>query len=859
MKKLLIILTLFFTTLIVQASDFQTFKLDNGQTVIIKENHDNPIVTIDTWVKTGSINETDKNTGVAHFLEHLFFKGTQKYPAGEFERILEAKGAVTNAATSKDFTHYYITIPSKDFNLALSLHADMLLNPIIPRKELEKERKVVIEEISRDADEPQSTISSNLMEILYPTHPYHRKVLGTKEVISNISREEITDFYNSWYLPSNMITVVVGDINTQYALNHIKEAFNKPYTKIKTVNYKMDAPLQKPVEKKVFQDVASGYTIIAMRTVPVCEQKDTYALDVLAVILGEGRSSRLNQIIKEQKQLASSVSSGHSSQKDDGIFYVQAEFLPQNYEKLKTEIFTQIDKMKTEPISAAEIKKAKEIIQRQTYYSRESNANIATQLGILTLLTGSPAEYNEYLTHINNVSASDLKRVAKKYLNRQQSAISTILPAELKVLNIKSEQKTHTTKLLSRNGNISKYLLEDGATLVINKNDSNDIIAISINAKGGNYLEKIPSTASLAAATILQGTKNYSREEFAQKTEENGIIISPSASSDSFDINIKTTKNELPLALDLLDEIVNNAAFNSYEIEKAKSLKIASLEKLNDNPLSIAIDDFKGRIYKGRVYGNNAQIYKKSIPLVTDNDIKEFYKKIFCARNLVISVNGDVDHVYLSQRFAQIFNNSSCKKFEIKDLKQPIVHIEQNNENTIHKKTNTLWIVAGFSTDGLLNEKDYAALTVIDSILGGGMSSRLFVNLRENQGMAYQIGSSYSPNVNEGIFIAYIGTNPSNLDKAKSGILNEFQKLRSEFVGEKELKEAKDRILGNYVIQLETNMKKASTLGWFETTGRGYEFWEKFPKLIESVTASDILTTANKYFSQPYFMSVVGP
>ena len=160
MKKFAILVFIIFLSISqsVFALDYSTYKLDNGQTVIIKEVHDNPIVTIDTWIKTGSVNENDKNNGVAHFLEHLFFKGTTKHPTGEFDRILETKGAVTNAATSKDFTHYYITIPSKDFLTAIELHADMLMNPLIPRKELEKERKVVIEEIAKTNDNPENKL-----------------------------------------------------------------------------------------------------------------------------------------------------------------------------------------------------------------------------------------------------------------------------------------------------------------------------------------------------------------------------------------------------------------------------------------------------------------------------------------------------------------------------------------------------------------------------------------------------------------------------------------------------------------------------------------------------------------------------
>lgn len=172
MKKIFLSILTFLTVFIfnpalAEQEAYTAQKLPSGQTVIVMPVKTNPIVTINTWIKTGSINENDNNSGVAHFLEHLFFKGTEKTPPGEFDRILESKGGVTNAATSKDFTHYYITIPSKEFDKALELHADMLLNPLIPRKELEKERLVVLEEISKGKDSPTNVMYNNLFRLIY--------------------------------------------------------------------------------------------------------------------------------------------------------------------------------------------------------------------------------------------------------------------------------------------------------------------------------------------------------------------------------------------------------------------------------------------------------------------------------------------------------------------------------------------------------------------------------------------------------------------------------------------------------------------------------------------------------------------
>lgn len=293
MKKYLLIAAVIICGTTVWAADAQMFKLDNGQTVVIQEVKNNPIVTIDTWIKTGSIDEDDSNNGVAHFLEHLFFKGTTNHEPGEFDTILETKGAITNAATSKDFTHYYVTIPSKDFDLAMELHADMMMHPLIPRNEMEKERKVVLEEINKDLKNPSRILQENLNSMMYSSHPYKRKVIGRSDVIETITRDKVLEFYNAHYSPANMITIVIGDVDTNYALERIKEVFNADYKKQTKTIYQKELPLTKQQKKVEYIKTESGYIVIGFRGTSITDN-DSYALDVLATILGDGRSSVLN-------------------------------------------------------------------------------------------------------------------------------------------------------------------------------------------------------------------------------------------------------------------------------------------------------------------------------------------------------------------------------------------------------------------------------------------------------------------------------------------------------------------------------------------------------------------------------------
>ena len=869
MKKFIFCLSiLFFLTInSVLAQDYSTYKLDNGQTVIIKEVHDNPIVTIDTWIKTGSINENDKNNGVAHFLEHLFFKGTTKHPTGEFDKILESKGALTNAATSKDFTHYYITLPSNYFQTAIDLHADMLMNPLVPRKELEKERKVVLEEISKTLDDPENKLYENMITAFYVNHPYKRKVIGKKEIIENISRDEIMNFYNTWYNPCNMITVIVGDVSTEDALNAVKQNFNRKETKkCKLPSYKKDKNIEHQIEIDDKGKVETGYMMIGFRGVPQQNRDDSYALDVLATILGDGRSSKLYQSVKEQKQLAYSISSGHASMKDDSLFYVRANFVPANKDKLKKAIFDEIARVLNGNIDTQDLNTAKSIIERDTFYARESTSNIANELGYTTLVYGDSDYYSEYINNIKKVTKQDVVRVAKKYLNPNHAVISVMLPETTPQENVKkiSNVEKQEPTLVKQYKTITQYKLANNINLVINHNTLNDIVAMQIYAKGGLFTEKKYGVGSVASAAMMKGTKKYSAVDLSQTMEQNGIKIVPAQGSDSFSISVKTTKNDLPLTFDLLNEIVNNASLEQQEIERVKTEKIYAIKKMRDTPSSVAFEDFKTTIWQNTPYGVTGKVLEKTIPSIKREDVLAFYNSIFCPENLVISINGNVDDKEIIKNISEIFyekKDCGAKKFSYSEKKNLFKPLSKNITVKAPKDSEAAWIVMGWLTDGVTenNKKDLAALQVIDSILGTGMSSRLFNNLRGEQGLAYQVGSTFLPNVNQGLFAVYIGTNPSTAVHSKNELLKEINKLKKEFVSEKELQEAKDKILGNFILSQETNMEKASTLGWFEISGRGFEYINEFPQLIQSVTASDVIKAANKYFDAPFVTTVVAP
>ena len=853
-KKLFITTFVFLFSLSVFASDFTVQKLPNGQTLIIQEVKNNPIVTIDTWVKTGSINEDDTNNGVSHFLEHLFFKGTKKHPAGEFDRILESKGAIINAATSKDFTHYYITIPSEYFNTALELHSDMLINPQIPRKELEKERKVVLEEISKDGNTPSKKVFENLNSLMYTTHPYKRKVIGTSEIVSTITREEILDYFNKHYAPSNMVTLVIGDVDTALVQEKVAQYFGQEYKKPVKNSFRKEHPLTTQKRKVEYTDTQSGYMMIGFRGVDI-NSCDTYALDVLSQILGGGKTSRFYKNIKEQKGLAYAISASNGSFRDDGILYITSNFNPANADKLEKAIFEEICNIQKYGVTEEELNTAKKMIELDTYYSRESTANIATELGYVIALTGNPEFYNNYISNIKKVTAKQVNDAAQKYLGVNKSAISQVLPNNMEK-KVSCTIKNHTAQKISENKGTTKYLVDNKSTLLINKHDNNDIIAIDIIIRGGEFLEDKIGEGTLAAGTLLKGTKKYSSQELAQLMEENGIRISPECSEDYFAINVQTTTAQIDLTLEILDEILNNALFDDYEIEKKRSEILNIIKQKRDVPMNIALENYKTLIFENSVYSHSNKVIEKALPSLTREDILRYYNNILDAKNIIVSINGNVDEEKMINSFGSILKEARKPAFKYSDYKVTKLTSPKIVSKDI-KDLQTAWLFLGWQTAGITNKKDFVTLKVINTILGSGMSSRIFKSLREQDGLAYQIGSNYSPKALGGNFITYVGTNPDTLNYSRDKIKKEIEKIKMEFVSDSELNDAKDRLKGAFIIAMETNSEKATNTGLFEAMGFGYDFLDTYIKMIDEVTASDIIRVANKYFNNVYVESTV--
>ncbi|NOX96478.1 MAG: insulinase family protein [Nitrospirae bacterium] len=404
--------------------------LDNGLTVIVKEVHSTPIVAVYFWVNTGSVNENPKIMGISHFYEHMFFKGTERRKVGDMDRIIKGLGGYNNAFTSVEYTSYYVVVPSENFSTAFDILFDALTKSVFPPVEVDKEREVVKREIDRSEDIPLNKLSNEFRAEIFKGTPYAQPVLGTQETLDGIGRRELLKYKRNFYVPNNMSVVVVGNINTDEVITQIKEATRdfKPDPQVKSrLAHFTFIPQEKIREKTFEKDVKQTYMLLGFPDYGRANMKEVYVLDVASTILGGGRSSRLYQRLLEKEGLVTSVSAWIWPLKEAGVFAVQAVFSPKNFERVKTEVLEEVGKMREEPISEKELKRAKMMLKADFAFSNETDAAMAATLGRYETIAQAK-DALVYVQEIDKVTVADIKRVMSKYARGNNYTLCAIVP-----------------------------------------------------------------------------------------------------------------------------------------------------------------------------------------------------------------------------------------------------------------------------------------------------------------------------------------------------------------------------------------------------------------------------------------------
>jgi zinc protease len=409
--------------------------LPNGLTIVAEQM---PVeaVNLNLYLNVGSFVETDGINGMAHFLEHMVFKGTSRLAAGEFERLVEARGGVTNAATSQDYTHYYITTAPKDFAALAPLQIDVVTNPRIPDDDFEREKLVILEEIRRSHDSSSRRIYQQAIEVAFAKLPYRRPVLGPEAAIEGITAQQMRYFHATNYQPTAMTAVAVGNLPVEELIDIVSDGFASQSGSIPTAEFvgrkaqpTPEPPFARIVRKEHIDPSLQQARLIMVWRVPgLMHLSETYPLDILAAILSSGRTSRLVKELREERQLVNNISVSNMSNRIQGLFYLSAQLPSEHLAEVEQIITQHIFQLQTTLVTDAELARIRRQVANRYIFGTETPSDRADLYGYYRSVVGDLAPALSYPQQIQAVDANTLQLAARQYLSPSVYGVVTVKP-----------------------------------------------------------------------------------------------------------------------------------------------------------------------------------------------------------------------------------------------------------------------------------------------------------------------------------------------------------------------------------------------------------------------------------------------
>jgi len=879
------------------------YQLDNGLTVILEENHSSPVVAVNVWVKTGSACEIEGEYGLAHVHEHMLFKGTEKRKVGEIARVIENDGGDINAFTSFDETVYYVVIASRFLDTALDVLSDAMQNSTFDPQELNKELEVVVEEIRRGKDSPSRNLSEKMFSTTFTTHPYGRPVIGSEESVRSFTREGITDFYKKWYAPNNMVLVVVGDFKTSEVMPKIEEMYGQyPSRELPQCDIN-DEPVQEGMKTYVIdKTLQEGYFSLAYHA-PNAKHEDTPVMDVLSNILGGGDSSRLFQNIKEEKALVNNIYAYAFTPKHEGIFAVGGSIDPAKSKEALSEIVKEINRLKYEPVSEEELQRVKVNLESDSIYTKETMQGQAQKLGFYEVETDDFRYEQEYLDKVSKVTPEDIMLAAQTYFNDENLTAGFLLPTDSITINndeiqsivettskevqkqavgegareilvekdlmaktkapdstAKQSGSAKSTAEVGTLGEVQEYVLDNGITVLIKKNDSVPIFAARAAFLGGVRYEDQSNNgvSNFVSRMLTRGTESRSALQIAQEIESIAGEVEGYSGRNSFGVTVEALSKNFVPAMDIFADVLRAPGFDAEEVERARREILADINRQGDNLLRTTVNLFLDTLYTEHPYKLNPLGTVETVSAADSQSLREFYEKYARPENMVITVVGNVNEDEVLETIKKDFGGMKKGSTPV-----PVINADappQEVRKRVEKKQDKAQthILLGFQGPKL-DDEDHYSIEVLNTIMSG-MGGRLFLELRDKKSLAYTVTSFYTPGLEPGFLGVYIGTAPQKEEEAIQGMKDQLELLLKEGVTDEEITRAQNYLVGNFEIGLQQNSSQAAKIAFDELYGIGWEEYNAYPEKIYAVTKEDVLQAARKYIDlDKYTIAIVKP
>ncbi len=831
----------------------QFITLPSGLTLIIREDHSAPVVSAQAWCQAGSIDEGKwLGAGLSHVLEHMLFKGTSNRAAGRIDQEVQDAGGYMNAYTSFDRTVYWINVPNTGATVAIDILCDIVQNAALPADEMAKEKQVILREMDMNQDDPGQRSARRLFETAYTRSPYRFTIIGYPDIYNEVQRDDVFNYYREKYAPNNLFFVVVGDISAKDVEAQIRAAFAKSKTRAMPPSVLPPEPKQVAAREVIEEGpIEMGHFHFSWH-IPELRHPDVPLLDVLATLLGSGRSSRLYQEVREKKGLVASVDAWTYTPGNPGLFGMSAVVEPDKFNAAREAMLAELERMKSGLMTAEELTKAVKQFTASNLSSRKTMQGQAQDLGGSWMAASDLNFSARYLEAVKRATPADLQRVAREYLTTENRTLYALLPSG-------AAPKAIEEATIFSDRPIQKFDFPNGLRLLVKEDHRLPFVELRAVFKGGVLAETPENNggALLMAKMLLQGTPTQTAEEIATEIETLGGSIESYGGNNSFGVNTEVMSQDFDTGLNLLADVILQPAFPQVPFERERQVQLAAIKAQNDELLSTASRRMRRGLFGETGYGLTTNGTETSVQQIKIAEVKQFHQRLAVPGNCVLAIFGDVQAEAVRAAVQQRFGAWKKCPAPLQELPQsPPLHEVKHLVQTRDKKQAVM--VIGFPGVALDNPDRFALELVQEAC--SDLGSRLFMRIREKLGLAYYVGAQNFLGLTPGFFAFFVGTEPEKVALVESELLKEAQTLREEGLTAEELKRSKAKIVGQKKIARQDLGGLAMTAALDELYGLGYAFIDTEDAKYEVVTLDQVKAITQKYLTpNALVISIVRP
>jgi zinc protease len=831
-----------------QAAVFQA-TLDNGLTVLIEENHANPVVSVQVFVRTGSIYEQEYlGSGISHFFEHIIHGGTTSTRSeAESRRLLEAIGNNSNAYTTVDHTAYYINTTTEHWRTALELLADWMLHSSITPEEFEREKGVVQRELEQGLDNPEQMLAQIAMEARLQVHPARYPVIGYKELVQKVTRDDLVRYYQRMYTPNNMVVVVVGDVQRAEVLAHMRATFGQGERRPLPAISLPEEPPQLGTRTVVKEmTVSQAIMSLSFRTVALTHPH-LYPLDILAYILANGNSARLVRRIQEEQQLVYTIqAASYTPSYAVGAMIVSAALAPEQIPAAEAAILQELYRLREELVSPEELAKAKKQKLADDVFERQTVEQQAHGLGLDMLSTFDPNFSEAYVRNIQQVTAEDIREVARLYLREE-----TLVQAVVRPKNDVPSALAPTP--VAQREPVVKKVLANGMTLLLKRNPALPIVAIHAYFKGGVRVETSDTNglSLLTASLLLKGTTSYSAEEIAALFDARGATVIAESGNNSFFVNATCLREDFDELFQVYADIILHPSFPVDELTKIRRLLLAALERQNDDWRTEIERLWRQLFFTVSPYRLSPEGTAETIQHLQRQDVVAFYQRYVVPGNMVLAIVGDIDLAQTVITVEKAFNAFLSRPVTFPEvLAEPLPAQVRRQVKQTQKQVAAIYI--GFPGTTLTNLADRYPLHILDGIVSGlDIPGGWLHNELRGQQLVYVVHALSWLGLESGYFGIYAATQPDTVHTVVDMILQNIEKAKAGQISDEEVETTKQIALVTARLHRQANDRMASDMALNELYGLGYDFSDHEAEQIAKVTKADVQRVAQTYLHHP--------